>query len=167
MHKPYFNCIYSVFLLPEGYLLSAPFSFVGTIWINVNSNFLTKLKLSFVSIISLSGILLITFGISMALGFILIPVILMGLAGVLTLGINSLLIEHLNVSYFTALLTFLLSMLPLIMVDYVNHNSTFDNAILYNIGLPFLWLLSVSLGITLSLQKKENSLHSPQLSKTK
>jgi len=146
---------YLDYKLDSFYLFPILFS-IGTPLINLKGNFWKKLKLTFVIAISITSIILLTIGFSFAFGLILIPVLLTGFAGSLSLWIFSLTIEKVKPPFLIYLITFILCLAPLVVTEQHLNQAIFPKEVSLRIAVLWSWSLIVSLGVSFSINPRSS-----------
>ena len=167
--KPYLTFLTNMTLATTGLILAyfsnwmifIPLLFgLGVPLVNIDSPLKQKLGLILVTVIASTAIFFVT--ILTAIGFdfdkYIFPGIAVGIAGVLILGINGLLIKTIKLNFKSFSLTFLLSGLSLPIWVLFTENTlskTFtDNEMVRQFGVMLLWMLMTTIGICLSIQKE-------------
>jgi hypothetical protein len=133
---------------------------LGVPLVNINKPLKQKLVLTLVSIIASTAIFFVTILTVISFDFdkYIFPGIVVGIAGVLILGINGLLIKTIKLNFRTIALTFLLSGLSLPIWVLITEN-VFPKT--YSViemvsqdGVMLFWMTMTTIGICLSIKKE-------------
>ncbi|MEO6844894.1 MAG: hypothetical protein ABI184_06955 [Ginsengibacter sp.] len=141
-------------LLPIVFALGAPL-------INIDKQLKEKAGLTFVIIIASLAIFIATIiaVIGLDFGKYIFPGISVGVAGVLFLGINALLIDSIKFSLKTAILTFLLSGLSLpiwiILTENILPTKMANAELIRQSGVMLFWMTMTTIGICISIKNKK------------
>ena len=131
-----------------GWYLIIPVIFgIGIPLVNITSQNWAKVKIMFVICISSLAVFLITLGIFFLFEFKMIPFFFAGISGLIILVVNSLLVESVRITFFSAFLTFCLSSISLFLgFEWIQ---SYDTVLSLNkdLILIFFWIISITLGI--------------------
>jgi hypothetical protein len=133
---------------------------LGTPLVNIDKSLKQKLGLTLVIVIASTAIFFVAILTAISFDFdkYIFPGIVVGIAGVLILGINGLLIDTIKLNFKTINLTFLLSGLSLpiwlLLTENILSKTFTDNEMVRQFGVMFFWMSMTTIGICLSIQKE-------------
>lgn len=167
--KPYLTFLTNLILATIGltiadftnWMILIPILFgIGVPLVNINRPLKQKLGLTLVIILTSTAILFVSILTVISFDFdkYIFPGIVVGIAGVLILGINGLLIKTIKLNFKTITLTFLLSGLSLPIWVLFTENifpKTFSEIeIVRQDGVMLFWMTMTTIGICLSIKKE-------------
>lgn len=153
------NLIFSVCAIliasSTGWYLLIPIIFgMGIPLVNISNQNWAKVKIMFVISISTLAIFLITLGFFFLFEFKVIPFFFVGISGILILVVNSLLVDNIKITLFSAFLTFCLPSISLFFGFELIQSFDIIPFLYKDYILVFLWMFSISSGICFGIRDK-------------